>query len=129
MQSAAGTLSLQSPHSIDATLSRLQTVIAGRGLTLFAHIDHGEGARLAGLAMQPAHVLVFGNAKAGTPVMNAYPQSALDLPLKVLVWEDADHQVWATFSTPEYFASRYGIEAALMKPLSGVEALVRAALG
>jgi len=84
---SAGIESVESPYSVELTISRLETLIRSKGLTLFAHIDHGAGAREAGLQMQPAHVLIFGNARSGTPLMLVRPLLALDLPLKILVWE------------------------------------------
>jgi uncharacterized protein (DUF302 family) len=124
----AGIASLPSPHSVDVTLEKLKAAIAAKGLTLFAHIDHTAGARQAGLEMQPAHVLIFGHAKAGTPLMVVRPLLALDLPLKVLVWEDAGHKVWVSHNTPEYLTQRHDIPSDLVKNISGVEPLVRAAL-
>jgi uncharacterized protein (DUF302 family) len=129
MQNATGIASISSPHSVDTTLSRLKAFIASKGLELFAHIDHTAGAQKAGLQMQPAHVLIFGQAKAGTPLMVARPLLALDLPLKVLVWEDAEKKVWVSYNTPEFLIQRHSLPADLAKNISGVEALVKAALG
>jgi uncharacterized protein (DUF302 family) len=126
---STGIASIQSPHSVEVTLAKLKTAITGKGLTLFAHIDHALGARQAGLQMQEAHVLIFGNAKAGTPLMVASPLLALDLPLKVLVWEDSDKKVWASYTTPAFLAQRHAIPPDLVKNISGVEPLVKAALG
>ena len=83
----------------------------------------------AGLDMQPAHVLIFGHAKAGTPLMVASPLLALDLPLKVLVWEDAEKKVWASYNTPEFLIQRHSLPADLAKNISGVEGLIKGALG
>jgi uncharacterized protein (DUF302 family) len=124
----AGIASLPSPHSVDVTLEKLKAAIAAKGLILFAHIDHTAGARQAGLEMQPAHVLIFGHAKAGTPLMVVRPLLALDLPLKVLVWEDPGHKVWVSHNTPEFLAQRHDIPPDLIKNIAGVEPLVRAAL-
>jgi uncharacterized protein (DUF302 family) len=126
---AAGIASLPSPYSAGVTVSKLKAFIESKGLTLFAHIDHGAGAIQAGLHMQPAHVLIFGQAKAGTPLMVASPLLALDLPLKVLVWEDVEKKVWVSFNTPEFLIERYSLPADLAKAISGVEALVKASLG
>jgi uncharacterized protein (DUF302 family) len=123
-----GVASIASPYSIDATVSRLKAAIESKGLTVFAQIDHAAGAKQVGLQMQEAQVLIFGTAKAGTPLMVESPLLALDLPLKVLVWEDAGKKTWASFNTPEFLAERHGIPAALVKNISGVEPLVRAAL-
>jgi uncharacterized protein (DUF302 family) len=111
------------------TLEKLKAVIAAKGLHLFAHIDHRAGAIEARLEMQPAHVLIFGHAKAGTPLMVASPLLALDLPLKVLVWEDAAKKVFVSYNTPAFLIQRYSLPADLAKNISGVEMLVKAALG
>jgi uncharacterized protein (DUF302 family) len=129
MQHAPGIISYPSPYSADDTVSRLKTSIAGKGLQLFAHIDHGAGAVQAGLQMPPSHVLIFGNAKAGTPLMVASPLLALDLPLKALIWQDADSKVWISHNSPEFLAERHAIPAELVKNISGVEGLVKTALG
>ena len=129
MPDTAGIASIPSPFSVDVTLEKLKAFIAGKGLTLFADIDHRAGAIDAGLRMQPAHVLIFGAAKAGTPLMVASPLLALDLPLKVLVWEDAAKKVWVSYNTPEFLIQRHSLPADLAKNISGVENLVKAALG
>ena len=123
-----GIASIPSPYSAAETVSRLTRTVASKGLRLFAHIDHGAGAAEAGLQMQPAHVLIFGHAKAGTPLMTACPLLALDLPLKALAWEDAAKKVWVSYQTPEFLAQRYGLPPDLVKNISGVEALIKTAL-
>jgi uncharacterized protein (DUF302 family) len=128
VHNSPGIASIPSPYSIDVTLSKLEGFIAGKSLTLFAHIDHGAGAEQAGLHMQPAHVLIFGQARAGTPLMVASPLLALDLPLKVLVWEDPARKVWVSFNTPEFLVERHAIPADLAKNIAGVEGLIKAAL-
>lgn len=127
-QNPVGIDSIASPHSVAITVSKLKSAIASKGLTLFAHIDHGAGAAQAGLQMQQAHVLIFGTAKAGTPLMVASPLLALDLPLKVLVWESSDQKVWVSFNTPEFLAQRHEIPAALVRNIAGVAPLVQTAL-
>jgi uncharacterized protein (DUF302 family) len=128
MPNSAGVASMPSPYSVDATLSKLTAFITSKGLTLFAHIDHGAGASAAGLHMQPAHVLIFGTAKAGTPLMVARPLLALDLPLKVLVWEDAGRKVWVSYTTPEFLVQRHDLPADLAKNIAGIEGLIKTAL-
>ena len=123
-----GVASLRSPYALAVTLARFKQMLAGKGLTLFAEIDHAEGARQAGLSMQEARVLIFGNPKAGTPVMVARPLAALDLPLKVLVWEDESKAVWVSFNSPEFLVERHVIPPELVKNIAGVEPLVKAAL-
>jgi uncharacterized protein (DUF302 family) len=129
MPNSPGIISITSPHSVDETVFRLEAMIANKGLNLFAHIDHGAGAEQAGLHMQPAHVLIFGHARVGTPLMVASPLLALDLPLKVLVWEDTDKKVWVSYNTPEFLVQRHAIPADLVKNIAGVDGLIKAALG
>ena len=129
MPDSNGIASIASPFSVDDTLEKLKAFIAGKGLNLFAHIDHRAGAIAAGLQMQPAHVLIFGHAKAGTPLMVASPLLALDLPLKVLVREDTTQKTWVSYNTPEFLVQRHSVPADLAKNISGVETLVKAALG
>jgi uncharacterized protein (DUF302 family) len=125
---SAGIASQPSPYGINETLQRLEQVIRNRGLTLFARFDHsGEAARV-GLSMQPAQVLVFGNPRAGTPLMLASPLIALDLPLKTLVWQDDGGRVWVSYNQPAFLAERYGISPDLATVVAGVESTVEAAL-
>jgi uncharacterized protein (DUF302 family) len=125
---SAGIASQPSPYGINETLQRLEQVIRNRGLTLFARFDHsGEAARV-GLSMQPAQVLVFGNPRAGTPLMLASPLIALDLPLKTLVWQDDGGRVWVSYNQPAFLAERYGISPDLATVVAGVEGTVEAAL-
>ena len=128
MNGPDGIQTLSSPYSVDATVSRLMAAVAGKGLQLFADVDHGGGAAQAGLSMRPAHVLIFGHPRAGTPLMVARPLIALDLPLQVLVWEDSGGRVSVSFATGDYLAKRYDLPADLAKPISGVAALVESAL-
>jgi uncharacterized protein (DUF302 family) len=120
--------SVRSPHSYKVTLTRLRTQIESKELTLFADVDHHAGAMKAGLLMQQATVLIFGNAKAGTPLMVQNPLMALDLPLKVLVWIDDDDKVWVNYNTIDYFAGRFGLSQESLKSISGVSKLVEGAL-
>ncbi|HLZ23130.1 MAG TPA: DUF302 domain-containing protein [Ktedonobacterales bacterium] len=126
--SANGVVSTPSPYSVTDTLEHLEQAIAGHGLTLFAHIDHSGEAARAGLAMQPAHVLIFGSPKAGTPLMAAAPLLALDLPLRALVWQDGDGHVWVSYNSTAYLAGRYAIPPERMKNIAGIDQLILGAL-
>jgi len=117
----------ESRRGFAGTVAHLEALLAARGLTVFAKIDFSGDARKAGLQMLPAQMLIFGNPKAGTPVMVAAPSSALDLPLKVLISQDAQGRVWLSFNTPEYLAERHTIPAELVKNIAGIRALVQAA--
>jgi uncharacterized protein (DUF302 family) len=118
---------VESRHSVEETVQRLRNVLAERGVTIFAVIDHSGEAARAGLTMLPTQVVVFGNPAAGTPVMLAAPSIAIDLPLRVLVWEDADGKVWAAWNTPEYLRDRHGVPEEYGKVLGAAGALARAA--
>ena len=117
-----------SPRNFADTIAHFESLLAARGLILFAKIDFTGDAKRAGLDMPPTQLLIFGNPKGGTPVMLAAPQSALDLPLKVLVSEDAAGKVWLSYNTPEYLAERHAIPAELVKNIAGIRPLVQAAV-
>jgi len=117
-----------SPYSVDETLLHLNALLDAKQIKVFATIDHsGEAAKL-GLSMRPTKVLIFGSPKAGTPVMLAAPTVAIDLPLKVLVWEDDQGKVWAAYNAPEYLRERHGIPPDLAKNLAVVGTLVQRAV-
>ncbi len=126
--SVEGIVSRPSPFSVEETLKRLQEAIHSRNLSLFAHIDHSGEAKRVGLKMQEAHVLIFGNPKGGTPLMIASPLLALDLPLKVLVWQGADDQVWVSTNSMTYLRDRYAIPQELVGNLAVVDAVIEQAL-
>ena len=126
--SAEGIVSRPSPFAVEETLERLQEAIHSRNLTLFAHIDHSGEARRVGLTMRETHVLIFGSPKAGTPLMIASPLLALDLPLKVLVWQSDDGRVWVSTTSVAYLQARYALPEELIGNISGVDALIEQAL-
>jgi uncharacterized protein (DUF302 family) len=125
---ATGLVKVASSHSADETVNRLESVLAERGLKLFALIDHSGEAEKAGLKMRPTKVLIFGSPKGGTPVMLAAPTLAIDLPLKALVAEDENGKTWVTYNDPEYLQQRHGIPANLVKNIAGVGELVAKAV-
>jgi uncharacterized protein (DUF302 family) len=118
------------PSSFSATrlVERLQETLRSRGIALFAHINHSEEARRVGLEMQEAHVLIFGNPKAGTPLMIASPLVALELPLKVLVWQGNDGRTWISYTSSDYLAARYSIPHELIGNIAGIDSFVDSAL-
>lgn len=124
-----GIVQVMSTHSFDDTLGRLESALASRGLTVFARIDFSGDAGRAGLTMRPTRLLVFGNPKAGTPLMIAAPTVAIDFPLKVLVSEDADGRVWMSYNSPDYLRDRHNIPAELIKNISGVGPIVESVAG
>lgn len=123
-----GLVSRASPYSVAETLDRLESVLKAKGIKVFARIDHAAEAQVAGLSLRPTQLLIFGNPKAGTPLMRAKQSIGLDLPMKVLAWQDAQGQVRLTWNSPEYLILRHGLDPDQGKPLAAVGALVDAAL-
>lgn len=117
----------ESPLSVADTVARLSHLITGRGLTLFGVIDHSGEAHAVGLELRDTKVVIFGNPRAGTPVMQAAPLAALDLPLKVLVWDDGG-QTKLTYTAPATLAARYEIPSELTAALAAVDALTDAVI-
>src|SRR5262249_3535981 len=126
--SADGVVTKESKHSVDETVRRLDEVVRGKGLNVFARIDHRAAAREAGLEMQDEQVLIFGSPRAGTPLMVARPPVGLDLPLRVLVWRGSDGRVWASYQDANFIAKRFSLPQGLEKNIAGVAALVDQAL-
>ncbi|MGO8948143.1 MAG: DUF302 domain-containing protein [Ktedonobacterales bacterium] len=126
--SAQGVESKASPFSVEETLQRLKESIQSRNLTIFAQIDHSDEAERVSLTMQQAHVLIFGSPEAGTPLMVASPLLALELPLKALVWQDLTGQVWVSYESSAYLASRFAVPAELVKNIAGIDGVVASAL-
>lgn len=115
-----GMIHLNSPRSVPDTLARLETVVQSKGIAVLARIDHSGDAAKAGLEMHPTKLLIFGNAKAGTPLMIASPTVAIDLPLKALVWEDGDGKVWLSYNSPNYLKQRHAIPDNLLQNIAGI---------
>lgn len=116
-----GVISVASADSVADTAARIERRLKQEGMALFALIDHSGEAARAGLTMQEARLLIFGNPKGGTPLMVASPLLALDLPLKALVWQDAAGQVWVSYTSPSWLAQRYHIPADLARAVAGME--------
>jgi uncharacterized protein (DUF302 family) len=119
--SGNGIASRPSSLSVDATTEKLEQALRARGIRLFALVDHSGEAHRAGMRMQATKLLIFGNPVAGTPLMVAAPSIALDLPLKLLVWEDAAGKVWISYNTPEYLQARHSLPQELARALAAVE--------
>jgi uncharacterized protein (DUF302 family) len=119
-----GIINKASLHSVDETVAKLKNILQAKGVTLFALVDHSGEAEKIGMKMKPTKLAIFGNPQAGTPLMLAAPSSAIDLPLKILVWEDAAGKVWISYNSAEYLQQRHGIPAELMKNIAVVEMLV-----
>jgi uncharacterized protein (DUF302 family) len=126
--SGAGLTHLPSPYSVADTLKLLESVIASKGLTIFARIDHSGEAAKVGLTMQPTELLLFGSPKSGTPLMIASPTLAIDLPLKALVWQDVEGAVWLSYNSPEYLQQRHTVPDALIKNIAGIRSICEEAV-
>lgn len=118
-----GLVSIPSNHSVDETLDRFKKLLESKGITLFTVVDHSGEAAKAGLTMPPTKLAIFGNPKAGTPLMLAAPSSAIDLPLKVLIWEDGQGKIWLSYNTPEYLQQRHGLPPTLLANVAGISTL------
>src|SRR5436190_4636501 len=106
---ASGIIDVSSRYSVPETLARLHSILKEKGLTVFALVDHSGEAEKAGMTMRPTKLLIFGSPKAGTPVMLASPSAAIDLPLKMLVWEDGAGKIWVSYNSPAYLQERHGL--------------------
>lgn len=123
--SSDGVVTLTSPSSVDETVERLRGMLAGHGLSLFAVVDHSGEAQKVGLELPNTKLVIFGSPAGGTPVMRAVPLSALDLPLKLLVW-DHDGRTRVSYNAPAYLAARHHLSTDLAAPLAGVEGIAAA---
>lgn len=124
-EQAEGIVNLPTHSSVDGTIARLQAMLQEKGIQIFALIDHSGEAKRVGIEMRPTKLLIFGNPKAGTPLMLAAPSIAIDLPLKLLVWEDGNGQVWISYNSPEYLKNRHALPQNLAAALGAVEVLAK----
>lgn len=123
-----GLMQIASRYSVDETVHHLESILAERGLQLFALVDHSGEAAKVGMKMRPTKLLIFGSPKGGTPVMLAAPTIAIDLPLKALVAEDENGKVSVFFNSPEYLQQRHDVPVDLVKNIAGVGTLVAKAV-
>ena len=123
----SGIVSISSGNSVDETARKFEAILEAKGVKLFALIDHSGEAEKVGMPMRPTKLLIFGNPKAGTPLMFASPSIAIDLPLKVLVWEDANSKVWISYNSPAYLLARHSLPTQLAQNIAVVEVLAAAA--
>lgn len=124
-QTANGIVNIPSKHSVNDTVDRLKGILTSKGIALFALVDHSGEAEKVGMKMPATKLLIFGNPKAGTPVMLAAPSTAIDLPLKILVWEDAIGGVWVSYNSPLYLKERHGVPDELLKNIAAIEDLAK----
>jgi uncharacterized protein (DUF302 family) len=127
MQMGNGIVTKPSKYPVQETLDRLESILREKGIQVFARVDHSGEALKAGLSMPPTQLLIFGNPKAGTPVMLAVPTAAIDLPLKALAWQDGDGKVWLSYNDPEYFKERFGLSDEVLKGLAAAVPLIEQA--
>jgi len=118
-----GLIDIPSNHSVDETVKKLNGILQAKEITLFALVDHSGEAAKAGMKMRPTKLLIFGNPKAGTPMMLAAPSSAIDLPLKILIWEDVQGKVWVTYNSPAYLQERHDLPPELLPNIAVIETL------
>ncbi len=105
-----GLTTISSQHSVKATIDRLESAAKAKGMTIFARVDHAAGATSVGLSLRPTELLIFGNARGGTPLMQLAQTVGIDLPLKALAWEDAAGKTWLSYNEPAWLAERHGVE-------------------
>jgi uncharacterized protein (DUF302 family) len=118
-----GIINKSTKHTVDEAVAKLQSILQAKGVTIFALIDHSGEAAKVGMEMHPTKLVIFGNPKGGTPLMLAAPSIAIDLPLKILIWEDDQGKVWVSYNSPEYLAERHNLPHDLLPNIAFVEAL------
>ena len=122
-----GIVQVASNHSVDQTVDKLKGILQAKGVALFALVDHSGEAEKVGMTMRPTKLLIFGSPKAGTPLMQAAPSIAIDLPLKILVAEDEQGKVWISYNSPEYLEERHGFPTELLTNIAVVKTLAEKA--
>ena len=126
-----GLITIKSSNGPQQTVDKFEAAVKAKGQTVFAKVDHAAGAAAVGLPLQPTQLIIFGNAKGGTPLMQAAQTSGIDLPMKVLVWQDASGDTWLSYNDPEWIAKRHGlgqtVEAPVKAMSAGLHALADAA--
>lgn len=128
MKQKNGIVDLSSNHSVDETVEKLKNILQGKGITLFVVIDHSGEAEKVANENTSYKLLIFGSPKTGTPLMLAAPGSAIDLPLKILVWEDAQGEVWVSYNSPQYLAVRHDLPPDLITNIAVVATLAEKAV-
>jgi uncharacterized protein (DUF302 family) len=118
-----GIINKPSKHSVDDTLGKLQNILEAKGIPVFALVDHSGEAAKVGMNMRPTKLLIFGNPKGGTPLMLAAPSIAIDLPVKILIWQDDQEKVWVSYNTTEYLTERHGLPPHLAQNIGFIETL------
>jgi uncharacterized protein (DUF302 family) len=119
-----GMVHLNSPYSVSETIYRLEALLSERKIPLVARIDHAKAASEVGLQMRPTVLLIFGNAKTGSPLMIESPTLAIDLPLKAIIWEDSDGKTLVSYNTSEYLGERHNVPPGLLQNIAGIRAIL-----
>jgi uncharacterized protein (DUF302 family) len=121
-----GLITIKSSHGWQQTVDKLEAAVKAKGLTVFAKVDHAAGAAAVELPLRPTQLIIFGNAKGGTPLMQAAQTSGIDLPMKVLVWQDASGDTWLSYNDPEWIAKRHGLGHAVEAPIKAMSPALHA---
>jgi uncharacterized protein (DUF302 family) len=121
-----GLITIKSDYGPEVTMNRLEAELAAKGMTVFARVDHAAGAEAAGLSLQPTELIVFGNARGGTPLMQATRTIGVDLPIRMLVWEDASRDTWLTYNDPRWLATRHGLGRDAAAAVNALASMLRA---
>lgn len=122
-----GIVNKPSEHSAEETLERLKRILEAKGIVVFTVVDHSGEAEKGGFQMRPTKLVIFGSPKAGTPLMQAAPSVAIDLPLKILIWQDGKGKVWVSYNSPAYLQERHGLPKELLRNIAIVEDLAASA--
>ncbi|HMH23687.1 MAG TPA: DUF302 domain-containing protein [Puia sp.] len=128
MDKNTGIISIPSIYTVAQTIDKLETALRAHGVTVYTRIDQQTEAQKAGLSLRPIQLLIFGNPKAGVPIMAKTPLAALDLPLKALAWEDDNGRTWLSYNSFVYLQDRYALPDELIRVMAGVEKLIREAI-
>jgi uncharacterized protein (DUF302 family) len=123
---ANGLITIESRNGPEETMNRYEAEVRARGMTVFAHIDHGAGATALGLPLRPTELLIFGHARTGTPLMQSNQMIGIDLPLKALVWQDASGTTWLSYNDPALLAERHGVDGAADATVDAMAAALNA---
>jgi uncharacterized protein (DUF302 family) len=123
LSKAGGIVDIPSNYPVDETVGRLKGILVEKSVSLFALVDHSGEAEKVGMKMRPTKLLIFGSPRAGTPIMLAAPSIAIDLPLKILIWEDNQGKAWVSYNSPKYLQERHSIPHDLMQNIAVVETL------
>jgi uncharacterized protein (DUF302 family) len=129
---ADGLITIRSSYGPEDTMSRFEAEVRAKGMTVFARVDHAAGARAVGLSLRPTELLIFGNAKTGTPLMQSMQTIGIDLPLKALVWQDGSGTTWVSYNDARWLAQRHGlghgVDAAINSMAGALDAVASAAV-